>query len=108
MTGVAELTSSEQVRDAIAGSPQVLVEMWGTHCAPCRALRPILERMADEHDDWSFNAINIETVDGVADEFGVRGTPTILLYQDGVEKTRTNGFVMPNDLIERMTAAAVR
>ncbi|MEV8358156.1 thioredoxin family protein [Microbacterium sp. NPDC076895] len=108
MTGVAELTSSQQVHEAIAGSPHVLVEMWGTHCAPCRSLRPILERMAGEHDDWSFNAINVEAIDGIADEFGVRGTPTILLYQDGVEKTRTNGFVMPNDLIERMSEAAAR
>lgn len=104
MPGVEELISLGQMSNATGASNLVLVELWGTHCAPCRALRPLLEKMADERTDWSFNALNIEAVPEVAEAYGVRGTPTIILFKDGEEVDRTAGFVMPEDLTERMNA----
>lgn len=99
-----ELTSAGQLANTVGATQYVLVELWGTHCAPCRALRPLLEKMATERLDWSFNALNIEAVPEVADTYGVRGTPTILLFKDGAEVGRTTGFVMPADLKEKLDA----
>lgn len=101
---VTELTSLSEMTETIGAGPYVLVELWGTHCAPCRALRPLLEKMADARTDWSFNALNVDSVPEVAEQFSVRGTPTILLFKDGREMDRTAGFVMPADLTERMDA----
>lgn len=104
MSELAELTSLGEMSESIGAESLVLVELWGTHCAPCRALRPLLEKMADARTDWSFHALNIDSVPDVAEHFSVRGTPTILLFKDGEEVDRTAGFVMPADLTERMDA----
>lgn len=104
MSVLKELTSLGQMGRTIDATQYVLVDLWGTYCAPCRALRPLLEKMATDRTDWSFNALNIEAVPEVGDTYNVRGTPTILLFKDGEEVDRTTGFVMPADLTERMDA----
>lgn len=104
MSDMVELNSAEEFSAAVSASPRVLVELWGTHCQPCRALRPLLDKMATERDDWSFTALNVDKVDGIADAHNVRGTPTILLFKDGKEVGRTTGFVMPADLKDRLDA----
>nr|WP_296780429.1 thioredoxin family protein [Rhodococcus sp. (in: high G+C Gram-positive bacteria)] len=101
---MADLSSLDEMTEKIDSAPHVLVELWGTHCAPCRALRPLLEKMADSRTDWSFNALNVDTTPGVAERYSVRGTPTILLFKDGQEVNRTAGFVMPADLTEILDA----
>lgn len=102
MSRIAELHNFPAVEQAVKGSPLVLLDMWGTYCAPCRALRPILEELAGSKPDWSFVAVNIENVPEVADAFGVQATPTLLLFKDGDEVGRSGGFIMPADLEEQM------
>lgn len=106
MTRIAELTTFDAVEEAIAGSPKVLIDMWGSFCAPCRALRPILEEIATQREDWSFLAVNIEKVPGVAEKFGVQATPTLLLFKDGAEVDRNGGMILPGDLTARMDGAS--
>lgn len=106
MSRVHELDSAAAVEEAIGAAPLVLLDMWGSFCAPCRALRPILEELAEKRTDWSFVAVNIEDVPAVAEKFGVQATPTILLFSGGVEVDRTGGFIMPADLTARMDEAA--
>lgn len=106
MSQIEELDSVVAVEQAIGTAPQLLLEMWGTYCAPCRALRPVLEELAAERQDWRFVAVNVESVPDVGDAFGVRGTPTILLFKGGAEVDRTSGFIMPADLTIRLDQAA--
>lgn len=102
---VEELVSLGQLTNTVDSGSHVLVELWGTHCAPCRSLRPLLEKMSDSRTDWSWNALNVDAVPEVADKYNVRGTPTILLFKDGQEVDRTAGFIMPADLTDRLDAA---
>ncbi|GEL23705.1 hypothetical protein PSU4_26590 [Pseudonocardia sulfidoxydans NBRC 16205] len=105
MSSIDELVTVEAVEEAIGADPHVVLDMWGHFCAPCRALRPVLEELAQERTDWRFVAVNIEDVPAVADKFGVRATPTILLFKDGAEVDRSGGFIMPADLTARMDKA---
>ena len=94
-----------QVSAAVGTAPYVLVELWGTHCAPCRALRPLLEKLAVQRRGLGLHgAQHRGRPRGGRRTYGVRGTPTILLFRDGVEVDRTAGFVMPADLTARMDA----
>jgi thioredoxin len=106
MSRVSELATFEEVEQAIDASPKVLLDMWGSFCAPCRALRPILEELASQREDWSFVAVNIEHVPAVADKFGVQATPTLLLFKDGTEVDRSGGMILPADLTARMDRTA--
>jgi len=63
----------------------VLVDFWAEWCAPCRALAPILEKLADSYQ----GRIKIVKVDTdreqeIAGQFGIRSLPTVKLFKDGV------------------------
>jgi len=62
----------------------VVVDFWADWCAPCKALMPILEKLAAEYDGQLLLAkVNADTEPDIAGQFGVRSLPTVILMRDG-------------------------
>jgi len=71
------------VLDAPQNVP-VLVDFWATWCGPCKALKPILEKLADEYQG-KFILAKIETDANpeLASQFGIRGVPNVKAFLNG-------------------------
>jgi thioredoxin 1 len=81
----------------------VLVDFWGTWCAPCRAMPPHLDRFADSHEsDAEVVAVNIEKFPELADRFEVQSTPTLVLFREGRAVRRFTGATLPGELEEEL------
>jgi thioredoxin len=62
----------------------VVVDFWADWCEPCKVLMPLLEKIANEYDGAFLLAkVNADEQQMIAQQFGVRSLPTVMVMQDG-------------------------
>jgi putative thioredoxin len=62
----------------------VLVDFWAEWCAPCKVLKPILEKLAEEYQGRFLLAkVNADENPELSAYFGVRGIPTVVMLVEG-------------------------
>ncbi|MCK9244158.1 MAG: thioredoxin [Candidatus Marinimicrobia bacterium] len=73
-------------------SVPVLVDFWATWCVPCLKIAPVLEELAQKYDGkMKFGKVNVESAPAIAQKFGVRSIPTLLIFKNGKIMTQIIG-----------------
>ena len=62
----------------------VVIDFWADWCGPCKTLMPILEKLANEYAGAFLLAkVNADEQQMIAQQFGVRSLPTVMVMKDG-------------------------
>jgi thioredoxin 1 len=86
-------STPKSFEDYIRSAPKpVLVDFWAEWCGPCKMMGPILHNLAQE---WTNRIavikVNIDTKPHIAGHYGISAVPTMVLFQNGIEKHRVSG-----------------
>jgi len=88
--------------DAISADTPILVDFWAEWCGPCRVIAPVLEEIADEHAGLTIGKLNVDHNPMQAAQHDVMSIPTLILFQDGVEKKRIVGAAPKHRLLQEL------
>ena len=104
---VFEFTDAQFDADVLKSDIPVVVDFWATWCAPCKAIAPVLDQLADEYDGRiKIGKVNVDENPATPSQYGVRGIPTMILFKDGEIVDQLVGAV-PKKQVEALLQKAV-
>jgi thioredoxin 1 len=89
--------------DAIRADKPILVDFWAEWCGPCRVIAPVLEEIAAEYPSITIGKLNIDHNPMPAAKNDVMSIPTLILFQDGIEKKRIVGAAPKHRLLQELS-----
>jgi thioredoxin 1 len=83
MSDVITLSDDNFDRE-ILGAGGALVDFGAAWCGPCRAVAPVVEKLAAEYRGrCRVGALDIEASPAIAERYEVRNIPTLLVFKNG-------------------------
>ncbi|MDX1569734.1 MAG: thioredoxin [Xanthomonadales bacterium] len=109
MSKVREINTSQFESEVLGTDSPVLVDFWAPWCGPCRAVAPVLDKLADARSDAIVVKVNVDDNPQLAARYGVRSIPTVLLFNAGELKDTLIGAqpgAAYEKALDRLTSAA--
>ncbi len=86
-------------KEVINSDIPVMVDFWATWCAPCRAIEPIIEKLAQEYEGKvKFCKVNVDESRKLPLEYSIRSIPTLLFFKNGRVVNSIIGAVPPSEI----------
>jgi len=89
---VVQINDGNFESEVLNSSLPVLIDFGATWCAPCRAVAPLIEQLAEEYEGRAKVAsLDVDDSPGTASKYGIRSVPTLMVFKDGELVTQQVG-----------------
>jgi len=98
---VLELTDQNFESEVLRSQVPVLVDFTATWCGPCKAVAPIVEKVATEHaGKYKVTKVDIDDCPQTAQKYAIKSVPTLLVFKGGEKKAQHVGTISKENLIK--------
>ncbi len=98
-----ELSAENFESEVIKSAQPVLVDFWATWCQPCKKIAPLLDELAHKYaGKIKFAKVNVESAPLLAQRYGVRSIPTLLIFKAGKVMSQSIGTQTKPHLEEKI------
>ncbi|RWS21535.1 thioredoxin-2-like protein [Leptotrombidium deliense] len=97
MGKVTHIKNADELKGQLegAGNKLVVIDFFATWCGPCKAIAPIIEKMATEFEDSVvFLKVDVDECESVAASYNISAMPTFKFIK---EKKEVDEFMGANE-----------
>ncbi|XP_031780739.1 thioredoxin-2 isoform X2 [Nasonia vitripennis] len=82
---VIQVKTAEELKTKLteAGEKLVVIDFFATWCGPCKMIAPKLDELSQELTDVVFLKVDVDELEGVAEEYDVNSMPTFVFIKNG-------------------------
>ena len=91
---MAVISVNEQnYQEVIESGKTVLLDFYADWCGPCRRVSPLVERLSEEHPEYTVGKVNVDDEQELAVKFGVMSIPMLAVIKDGKLAAKNVGAI---------------
>ena len=75
-----------------------MVDFWAAWCGPCKMVAPVIDQIAEEHEEIKVCKVNVDEEASLAIDYKVMSIPTLIVFKNGQPVNQSVGIQSQSDI----------